>query len=866
MHIDIADTYRYQARYPEAIDHYFNALEIFDQIEDNLGKAIAYNSIGVAFYEQKDYEKALYYYTETLKLELALGEEGSPANSYNNIALIHERENRLDSAMYYYQKSLAAAEETQNNHVLAWANNGMAIVYQKKQDYRQAFEYVQQAIVLREAMDRKELLAQSYNTLGQNYLALGQYTEALAIYSKSQLLCKEVDNPLNLKDALEGISLSYEGLNQAAKAYPYHKRFKAVSDSLASEENKKALIARTMQYEFDEQQALIKAESEKKELLYQQQIKEQWYYTYAFIGGFLGLLTIVVITLRGRQKQKQTNQLLAEQNQAINQQKEQLQELDRMKSLFFTNISHELRTPLTIISGMAEQIEGQLKVKRLIKRSSHNLLNLINQILDLRKLETGTVQLQLSQGDVIEYLQYIQASHEAIAGLKGVQLHFIPNERALFMDFDQEKLLQIVSNLLSNAIKFTPEGGHVRLIVDKDVIEQHGKPDQEALLLRISDTGIGIPLEQQTRIFDRFYQVMDFSATKGQDNRHPGPYLKPGNGGYGIGLALTKDLITLMDGRITFDSIPNEGTTFTVLLPISREAAKVDLEPETLKPLQRQALHQLETAEEMEPMITNFSSAKTTTGLSLLIIEDSRDIQHYLISLLEQKYTLYLASDGEEGLDMAFEHLPDLIISDVMMPGKDGFEVCHLLKNDDRTSHIPIVLLTAKASVDSRIEGLSRGADAYLAKPFNENELLIRLEKLVELRRALQLRYHNVSEPVSMTDTIVTPKFEKEDLFMAKLRVLIEDHLDDTKFGPSQLCKAMAMSRSQLHLKLKALTNRSTSIFIRTIRLHRAKELLQQGNLNVTQVAFQVGFNDPAYFSKKFSEEFGVNPKKTSQA
>lgn len=584
--------------------------------------------------------------------------------------------------------------------------------------------------------------------------------------------------------------------------------------------------------------------------------KSTWFYTLILL--LLGLFSVVWIW-RLRTSIAQATEQIRSDKAIIESQAEQLKELDKAKSRFFTNISHEFRTPLTVISGMAEQIQGQLKVKQLIKRNSFNLLNLINQILDLRKLETGTVKLQLLQGDVVQYFQYILASYEAMATLKGVQLHFVPKEKELFMDFDQEKLLRVVSNLLSNAIKFTPEGGHVYFILDKRSKEEQEESSQEALYLRVSDTGIGIPEDRQAQIFDRFFQVQNgtkdsYPSNQDLDN-------KGEKDGYGIGLALTKDLVHLMGGTINLESKPNEGTTFTILLPISREATQVELDAATIE-----QLHQQETVDEAELDAAGFPFAPSSTGLNLLIVEDNRDVQQYLITLLEQKYTLYLASDGEEGLDMAFEHVPDLIISDVMMPGKDGFELCQLLKTDDRTSHIPIVLLTAKAGIESRLEGLTRGADAYLAKPFNERELLIRLEKLSELRQALQLRYQNFQPSTRTAKPSPPAGFEKEDEFMTKLQRIVEEHLDETEFGPSQLCKAMGMSRSHLHLKLKALTNRSTSIFIRTIRLYKAKELLQQGDLNVTQVAFEVGFNDLSYFSRKFTEEFGINPQQLTQA
>ncbi len=544
------------------------------------------------------------------------------------------------------------------------------------------------------------------------------------------------------------------------------------------------------------------------------------------------------------------------------QETENLKALDAFKNELYTNITHEFRTPLTVISGMADQIDKQTKIKDLIKRNSLSLLNLVNQILDLRKLELGKLQLDLIQGDVVQYLQYIIASYEAMADLKGVKLHFIPNEKELFMDFDQEKLLRIVSNLLSNAIKFTPEEGQVYLILEKRALERESGQTSEALYLKVSDTGSGIPKDKQAHIFERFYQLRDGPESKTKKYKYRGPGSGASRAGSGIGLALTKDLITLMGGSIDLESTPGEGSSFTVLLPISRMATRVEVAHQTVEDLSTAEFDQLNMESVVAPLPTTASSFEKSSALNLLIIEDNADVRDYLMTLLESKYSLYLARDGQEGIDMAFEHVPDLIISDVMMPKKDGLEVCDTLKKDERTSHIPIVLLTAKASVESRIQGLERGADAYLAKPFNEKELFIRLEKLAELRRLLQQRYQHIRPPTSAVQAEESSGFEKEDAFMSKLMKVVEEHLDDTEFGPNQLCKAMEMSRSQLHLKIKALTNRSTSIFIRTIRLHKAKELLQQGKLNVTQVAQEVGFESLSYFSRVFSEEFGVSPQK----
>lgn len=543
------------------------------------------------------------------------------------------------------------------------------------------------------------------------------------------------------------------------------------------------------------------------------------------------------------------------------QETENLKALDAFKNELYTNITHEFRTPLTVINGMIDQIKGHEKARKLIKRNSLSLLNLVNQILDLRRMELGKLQLELVQADVIPYLQYIMESYATMGELKGIQLHFIPKERILFMDFDQEKLLRIVSNLLSNAIKYTPDGGQVYFIVDKSKMEQKTGQVVDALNLSVSDTGMGIPKEQQAYIFDRFYQVKP--STNKDAKKYA--YRKPGEEGSGIGLALTRDLVSLMKGIIAVKSKPGEGSTFTVSLPINCTAPKASFDQQVIE--NYGTLHYDRAELLSEPTIlANTSLLKgEKTKLSLLIIEDNKDVQEYLNTLLETEYHLSFAANGADGIDMAIQHIPDLIISDVMMPLKNGFEVCDTLKQDDRTSHIPIILLTAKSSDDSRIEGLTRGADAYLAKPFNEKELFVRLEKLAELRQRLQQRYQHFAPQNTSDQPKASNGFEKEDAFIKKLKKVVEKHLGDSAFGANQLCEAIGMSRSQLHLKIKALTGVSTSIFIRNIRLQKAKDLLQKGGLNVSQVAYDVGFNSPTYFSTKFSEAFGMQPSEVNK-
>jgi len=532
--------------------------------------------------------------------------------------------------------------------------------------------------------------------------------------------------------------------------------------------------------------------------------------------------------------------------EAKEKEKEQLQELDQAKSRLYTNITHEFRTPLTVISGIANQVKDE-NTKKLIQRNSHQLLNLVNQMLDLRKLESGTVKIQYQQGDIVQFLRYLTESLKSYAEeTKGLTIHFISDEESLMMDFDAEKITRIHSNLLSNAIKFTPKGGNIYIQVALD-----NQQLPASLSLTVRDTGVGISEDKLPNIFERFYQVDDSSTRKGE--------------GTGIGLTLVSELIQAMQGEIKVKSIIGKGSTFTIHLPISNEAIIAD-----------QSTWKKEAPSEMiaTAIPTDLNFAKTENQgdekPTVLIVEDNPDVIHYLITCLKESYNIVIAMNGEEGIEKALEEIPDLIVSDVMMPIKDGFELCQTLKTDERTSHIPIVLLTAKADMEARLQGLERGADAYLSKPFHQDELLLILSNQLKLRKQLQARLAKVSGSLEALDTLLEEEKEAaqqhlqiEDAFLQKIRAIVEKDISDSDLSMPQLMRGLGMSRSQIYKKVKALTGISPTHYIRSIRLFHAKKLLKTTDLNVSEVAYEVGFSTPSYFSTAYLEEFGISPNET---
>ncbi len=570
-----------------------------------------------------------------------------------------------------------------------------------------------------------------------------------------------------------------------------------------------------------------------------------WFYALCSLPFLLGAWIWIrrILTERKRLKievEKRTKEIRLDK-EIIARQVEELQQFDQAKSRFFANISHELRTPLTIILGMIEQIDKQPKRwlnkgVKMIRNNGSNLLELVNQILELQKLESGNLSVNLQLDDIIPFLKSIFNQFEALAVSKSLQMEFISEMESLDMDYDQEKILRIVSNLLSNAIKYTPEKGKVNFTISSGKIGESVQEDH--LILTVEDTGHGIHHEELPYIFDRFFQASSQE--------------KIINSGTGIGLSLTQELVKLLNGKIEVFSQLGQGTTFQVFLPITQKA----------NPGQRKDQLNIQAAvlgTQGPPEKEKIAAEDLPLAL---IVEDNVDIAQYLQICLEGSYRMHFARNGQEGIDQALEQVPDIIVSDVMMPEKNGFELCETLNEDIRTSHIPIILLTAKSDVDSRIAGLKKGADDYLAKPFHEEELLIRMKNLLDIRLKLQKRYQNLFDQAPM---IEEPEVSKEDEFMLKFKEIIEPQLSDPDFDSEKLTQALFMSRSHLSRKIKALTGRSLGIYIRSLRLQKARHLLLTSDLSIKEIGYEVGLYNPTYFSRTYQEEFGESPSKTRE-
>lgn len=550
--------------------------------------------------------------------------------------------------------------------------------------------------------------------------------------------------------------------------------------------------------------------------------KKSWFYLLIISVGSIGSLLIIILL---KIRIKKATERIAADNDKLQQQAKKLAQLDKAKNEFFTNITHEFRTPLTIINGVTDILKRKYATtaaKELgeIQQNANSLLAMVNQILGLRKLRSDQFQLHLTQADVIMYISYVVDSHRYLALKKDIQLQLKTNEDEIFMDFDPDQLNIILSNLISNAIKFTTNDGHI------DVNLQCNKNE---LIINVIDTGVGFSENELEHAFELFHHTYSSSS--------------PSQLGSGIGLYYSKKLVELMNGQISIQSQKDKGANIEVILPITNQAEVTDIQKE-----KKDKSSSVEAVNPQEPI-------PTKKDYTLLIVEDNASVSSLLKLQLEPMYNLIFARNGEEGINKAIAQAPDLIISDIMMPVKDGFELCETLKADIQTSHIPIVLLSAKVDHESKLKGLSLKADVYLKKPFDLNELQLHIANLIATRKNLQEVYKTLkSKPKSSLEP-------KEDEFVLKFKSVIYKHMNDTDFKITDLCEALNISRSGLHNKIKALTGLSTTNFVNYIKMQKAKELLENTDMYISEISYAIGIINTNYFSKVFKKKFGMSPK-----
>ncbi|MFC0605356.1 response regulator [Winogradskyella pulchriflava] len=757
-----------------------DSLVFFDVHDLNVPAAILYEKKANIYLERNESKKAIANFKKALSNTIANDNHLRKSSIYDGLANLYNKQGQQDSALHYFKKELVAINKTNDTLLKAITNYKIAGFYNKNNNPKAALNHL---IISQNLMKDAYLVREKHKYDIQAILAsvhfnLGNYKEAFEASEKARDHLRVIQTDFNKQN-----------ISELEKKYQTEKKEQEIN--------------------------LLKSQNETVE----QQKKNQ---RILMLSG-IGITTIAGLFLF----------FLYRNHQKTNT---KLKELDALKSNFFTNISHEFRTPLTLISSPIDDVlaDNNISVKKrqqftVAKQNSDRLLELVNQLLDLSKIDAGHLKLHLQQGNVLQLISAFSESFMFQANKKNIDYNIDIAQNDENVWFDKDAVEKITVNLLSNAIKYTPEDGSISC---KAYIEKN------KLVIKITNSGKGLTDYELNNIFERFYQTNEQ------------------NQGTGIGLALVRELVELHKGNIEAKSTSNKKTSFSISLTIDKNSFKNDA-------IFTASNNKLET-EKRDYVYNSIIEDEEFTHSDLpilLIVEDNDDLRNLLRQTFENNYNVIAAPNGKIGLELALEHIPDLIISDIMMPEKDGITLTKELKNDERTAHIPIILLTAKAGVENQFKGIDTGADDYITKPFDKRLLALKVEKLIESRIQLQLRYSQ--ELVLMPKDIAISNIDEK--FLKKVQTVFDENLVESSFNVTEFAEAVGMSRMQLHRKLKALTGLTASEFIRSQRLKLAAKLLKSSDINISQVGYSVGFNDHSYFAKCFKEAYNCTPTEFSK-
>lgn len=804
-----------QSNFEAALNHYFAALELAKEVENKDNEARILNYVASIYKKQKLYDKAISHFKNALALVEELDFKPGISACLTNLAGVYMEVDRFEDALKHHEQALELKILMNDRLGQGRVLNNIGVVYNKLEDFKRAGPKFDEALSLAQEVGDKNLYSDAMFGKVATAFGLGNFEESIRMSQNLLVQSKPLkDLELDLK-LHKYLQRSYANLGDFEKAHSHALQRQVLSDSLYSKNMLSVTNELEAKYQNDQKTKEIELLASEKELQSLQLKKRE-----TERNGII-VLTLLSLLLGG---------LFYNQFRIKKKANTELRELDELKSNFFANVSHEFRTPLTLIKGPIERLEQNPEENldredvKMIRRNANKVLGLVNQLLELSKIDQGKLKLKPTEGDVFKCLWAATSSFNSHAAQRNMDYRVQIPDTPLWASFDRDKLEKVVYNLLSNAFKFTPDGS---------LISFWASYMEGELNLQVSDSGKGISEEKLPFIFDRFYQV-DGGSTREQ-------------GGSGIGLSLSKDLVALMDGTITVTSEEGKGTFFTVQLPVTK------IETRRTK---ADAIPQIDSDKE-RPNPFELTKADKRKLPQILLVEDNADMRQFIKGNLLDLYRITEAHHGAAGLEKAKSMEPDLVITDLMMPKMDGIELCQILKSDLETSHLPIIMLTARAGMDNKIEGLESGADEYMTKPFNAKELRTRVKNLIAQRERLKQHFTDLENKVDPSKVATTSLDQK---FLEKLLEVLEEEHSNPQFGVPQMQETMAMSKTQLHRKLKALTNESPGELLRNFRLKRAAQLLSSKSDSVTQIAYQVGFNNLSYFAKCFKALYGVSP------
>lgn len=846
------------------LGNYYTEYKLHEQALEVLDKAVelaeaehcldckmeALNELFLLWYDKMEFDKALGFLRQNYQTAGRLEDSLQMARAMTNMSLVFSQIPQNDSAEIYARKAIDLGKRIKANRIIRFCYNNLGIIHQNLGEHEAAKADFKEALHYSRLGSDREMIATALFNVGECHILLNELDTGVIYLNQARDLFEELDRRDLIAYYYRDMAEVYEMKGDYKQALENHKIMVEILDSIE--------IAIYDQNIAEAETKFLTKEKEVELAKKQLELDRQDVLRNRIIAASLFLLLLVVALFqyfRNKDRLKKKEAELAAQLERA--EAEKLREMDQLKSRFFANISHEFRTPLTLIKGPLQAAEKNLdiyktrevtipaKYIRVMRLNADRLLRLVNQLLDLSKLEGGKMHLRAAEGDLGHFVRVVAASFESLADRKQINYRIDLPADPLIAWFDPDKLEKILINLLSNAFKFTKEEGEVSVALEETKASE--------VRIKVSDSGVGISEEELPHIFERFYS----SFSPGFSGRRSGIEA----GGAGVGLALTKELVELQHGRISVDSKEGEGTTFIVYLPLGKDHLQAE---EMVAAFGVGVKTSVESrAGTFSPKRVPESNSDSSSPLEnsnlpiALVVEDNTEVREYILDQLGEGYQLLEAVDGQEGLKKALEKIPDLIISDVMMPEMDGMELCAKIKTDERTSHIPFILLTARAEHADKMTGLEIGADDYLAKPFDADELRVRVRNLIEQSRRLRERFETKVFRLQPKEIAVS---SADEVFLRRVMEAVEDNMEDEEFSVEELGRIVGMSRYQLHRKLKALTNKSVSVFIRTIRLERARQLLAQGAGNATEICYWVGFSSPAYFSKCFRDQFAMTP------
>ena len=846
----------HQHNYDVALQYYQRSLELVKG-KVNWQEARLKSYMGNVYAAKRNDTLAMRYYLESIEISKKLEDEFAVAETYEAIGDLYMNiRKQPDMAIPYYLQTLDynCVKCPRSFHNRLHVKLGDA--FREKGNYNQAIHYYNKSYENAVGLNSCRELAITSSKFAYAYLAMQQYSSAEKWALDALNSAMNCDVPSALLHAYEVLENVYSKSKKHEKAHLYLSKYQQLNDSLNNQERVQELTQLQSRFELERLEKIKRKELMEQRAIADEKIAHQKFIRNLFILGFIIVSILVFITFKIYRKKKKYYDILQKQNEEINniskeleirlqeniEQRQNIEEMshkvheaDQMKLRFYTNLSHELLTPLTLITGPASYLMessgiAENKKLKLIYDNAEKLKQMVQQLLDLRKLDIQNIEPKPKRSDIVQCIQQTTSSFSDIAQKHNLSLYFQASHSKIETEFDSDIIQKILNNLLSNAIKYTEPYGkiHVRVILDNHQLQ-----------LSVLDTGIGIPGSQINQIFQRFYRASNYSSTQAS--------------GTGIGLAITRELTELLNGTIEVESEENVGSKFTVRIHLSNiENVVVTGE---IKNELAHAYYDNKNDEQENDEPENTAS-EDSRKKSLLIIDDNNEIVSFVADIMSDEYNIITAINGKQGLEYCTEHLPDLVISDIMMPLLNGIEMCEQLKNDERTSHIPIILLTAYDNDDRRLESLKSAADDYMPKPFEPKLLKEKVRNLIQIRENLIEKYSR-NFVFAPSDINVESLDEK---FLKKTRDIIEENLSNSEFDVELLASSLGVSKVQLYRKLKALTNCSANQLIRNMRLMRAAQLLQQSGMNVSEILFEVGFSNRSYFTQCFREMFGKTP------